>query len=207
MRIVVASDIHSSFSNLRRLIARNKADVLAVCGDITDFSREDVGKFLKVIENFDGTCLVVHGNCDYSDAFEDIENDKVAYIHGKSLEIEGIVFHGLGGSTFTPFNTPSEYDEKYYYRLLQSLNYGENNVLISHSPPYGILDSTHSGINAGSKAIRDFLDRFDYVFCGHIHEARGIAKVGKTEVINPGSLSNGFYAKINLGRESEILSL
>ncbi|MDP1728925.1 MAG: hypothetical protein Q8L27_01840 [archaeon] len=44
------------------------------------------------------------------------------------------------------------------------------------------------GKHAGSKIIRDYVVKIkpDYVFCGHIHEAKGKKILGKTEVYNLG---------------------
>ena len=44
------------------------------------------------------------------------------------------------------------------------------------------------GKHAGSKVILDYIKKYQpkYVFCGHIHEGEGKAKIGKTEVYNLG---------------------
>ncbi len=198
MRIIAISDLHSRFSFLDRLLNREKADVIAVCGDVTDFSKRDVSKFADILESFDSTALVVHGNCDFLDPFFKISGENIRFIHGISYELNGIVFHGTGGSTFTPFNTPSEYPESCYQKILQNFHYGRLNVLISHCPPYGILDLTHSGDRAGSNAIRASIHRFRLVMCGHVHERRGIEIHGNTVIVNPGPLSGGYYAVIDL---------
>ncbi|MCK4647743.1 metallophosphoesterase [Candidatus Pacearchaeota archaeon] len=69
-------------------------------------------------------------------------------------------------------------------------------ILVCHQPPYGILDKVNfpgipenwKGKHAGSKVILDYIKKYQpkYVFCGHIHEAEGKAKIGKTEVYNLG---------------------
>ena len=69
-------------------------------------------------------------------------------------------------------------------------------ILICHQPPYGILDKVtwkeapkhYQGKHAGSKAILNFIQREQppYVFCGHIHEEKGMRKIGKSEVYNLG---------------------
>jgi Icc-related predicted phosphoesterase len=76
-------------------------------------------------------------------------------------------------------------------------NFGFLDILVSHHPPYGYLDKVSSkynppkpwiGKHAGSKTILDYIKKYQpkYVFCGHIHEGEGKAKIGKTEVYNLG---------------------
>ena len=75
--------------------------------------------------------------------------------------------------------------------------FGRNlDILLCHQPPYGILDRVNfpgapkhwQGKHAGSKAILDYIKKKSprYVFCGHIHEGKGKAKIGKTEIYNVG---------------------
>src|SRR3989344_6011937 len=74
--------------------------------------------------------------------------------------------------------------------------FGKVDVLICHQPPYGILDKVNSlfapknwnGGHAGSKVILDYIKKYqpEYVFCGHIHEGKGMKKIGKTKVYNVG---------------------
>ena len=75
-------------------------------------------------------------------------------------------------------------------------NFGRLDILVCHQPPYGYLDKTNSplapknwrGKHAGSKVILDYIRKYKpkYVFCGHIHEGEGIAKIGQTIVYNLG---------------------
>ncbi len=74
--------------------------------------------------------------------------------------------------------------------------FGRVDILVTHVPPYGILDTVNSrlarpewaGRHAGSKAILQYIRRYQprYVFCGHIHEAEGTENVGQTQVYNLG---------------------
>lgn len=77
--------------------------------------------------------------------------------------------------------------------------FGEHDldILLCHSPPYGFLDKVSGkygapkhfiGKHAGSKAILDYIKRKQpgYVFCGHIHEGKGMRKIGKSKVYNVG---------------------
>ncbi|MFH1917904.1 MAG: metallophosphoesterase [Nanoarchaeota archaeon] len=75
--------------------------------------------------------------------------------------------------------------------------FGKVDILVCHQPPYGYLDKVtgkygapkfYRGKHAGSKVILDYIKKHQpkYVFCGHIHEGEGKAKIGKTEVYNLG---------------------
>ena len=59
-------------------------------------------------------------------------------------------------------------------------------VLVSHSPPLGCRDKTHSGARIGSPGLRAYIEREapQLVLCGHCHEAHGEEWLGKTRVIN-----------------------
>lgn len=69
-------------------------------------------------------------------------------------------------------------------------------ILVCHQPPHGIMDRVTAkfapkhwqGKHAGSKLILNYIKKTKprYVFCGHIHEGKGKAKIGKTEVYNLG---------------------
>lgn len=67
-------------------------------------------------------------------------------------------------------------------------------IWVMHSPPYGgILDKTHSGISAGSRAIRKQIEKVQPLITlhGHIHEAPIVSshwaeRIGSTISINPG---------------------
>ena len=62
-------------------------------------------------------------------------------------------------------------------------------VLISHSPPPGVVDVDGSGRHLGSRAIQEAIVRVRprLVVCGHIHASAGQqAMLGATPVVNAG---------------------
>ena len=85
-------------------------------------------------------------------------------------------------------------------------NFGTLDILLCHQPPYRILDKMMNkkgpkhwyGKHAGSKVILDYVKKMQprYVFCGHIHEAKGKKKIGKTEVYNVGCC--GDYVSLDI---------
>jgi len=82
-------------------------------------------------------------------------------------------------------------------RILKWFGKNKIDVLLCHQPPYGVLDKISGkygapkrwwGKYAGSKVILDYIKKKQprYVFCGHIHEGKGMKKIGKTKVYNVG---------------------
>jgi Icc-related predicted phosphoesterase len=86
-------------------------------------------------------------------------------------------------------------------------NFNELDILVCHQPPYGVLDKVKNkfapknwyGKKAGSKLILDYIKskKLRYVFCGHIHEAKGKIKLGETIVINVGCCGDFFILDID----------
>ena len=117
--------------------------------------------------------------------------------HGRRLGRHHVA--GLGYSSPTPFNTPGEYTEAELAKRLARFESLDPLVLICHAPPHGTeLDRVRDGLHAGSKAVRDFVDRVqpEYLFCGHIHEAEGITvPMGKTRATNVGK--RGYLLELN----------
>ncbi len=196
MRLLLLSDIHSDFEKLEIILKEVEFDVVFVAGDFTHFRPSDVFKADEILSKYASLCYAVHGNCDHEQVLQH-RYDVITFIHCRSVPFEDYTLHGIGGSGFTPFNTPSEYSEDEMKGMVEKLNLGERNILLSHCPPKGTLDRTYSGIHAGCGVIRDFAEHFDVILCGHIHEAHGIER-NPTLAVNPGPAMWGRYALINL---------
>jgi Icc-related predicted phosphoesterase len=98
-------------------------------------------------------------------------------------------FFGIGGGIpITPFGSWSyDFSEEEAYDLLNDCPSG--GVLVSHSPPAGVLDASSDGRSLGSQAIRKtiLVNKPSLVVCGHIHGSAGqIDRIGDTTVINAG---------------------
>ena len=79
-------------------------------------------------------------------------------------------------------------NERREKRFVKLLSENKGAILLSHAPPYGYLDKIHSEKHVGSKTLLRAIKRFQppLVLCGHIHEAKGEARIGKTKVYNLG---------------------
>ncbi len=197
MKILCIADIHGDAEKAFEI--KEKVDLVLIAGDITNFGgKKEACEVIETLKSVSSNIFAVPGNCDRKGVLEFLEENEIS-LHGKGKRIEEIGIFGVGGSTKTPFATPFELSEREIAEILEkgykSVRDCRIKILLSHSPPFGILDRTSSGINAGSKAIREFLEknRVNYVICGHIHEARGEANFNNTLVINTGKFSQGCY--------------
>lgn len=108
-------------------------------------------------------------------------------------------------STPTPFATPSEVSESELSQMINTafakVDDFDSLVFVSHTPPLNTkVDVLSSGQHVGSPAVRRFIEKIQPDICltGHIHEARGVDRIGKTVIINPGMLAHGGFARIEL---------
>ena len=203
MRILAISDLHGEYSKMEKIIdTAGDFDIAMIAGDLTHFGPD--AKVKELMEMFDKPVLAIPGNCDQKSIIKALDTSKAINLHGKLEQIGKIRFIGLGGSNFTPFNTPFELSEEEIERVLEGMIYSAENtddhgpiVLLAHAPPHGARDELPFG-HVGSKAILKFADRVDLIVCGHIHEAKGIENIGATMVVNPGEACKGFYALITI---------
>jgi len=213
MRILIVADIHGNRKRTRRLFEEygiKKFDVVIVCGDITQFQGVDVAEeTLSILSRLGEKTLFVPGNCDPPELTKYEELGGALNIHGKSIfiprELDEIEFIGVGGSTPTPFNTWIEYTEEEIAKMLKTPS--TTSILVSHTPPYDTaLDKIWIGRHVGSKIIREFIVREKPILGihAHIHEGRGVDKLGETTIINPGPLQNGYHAIIEVKKPPDI---
>jgi Icc-related predicted phosphoesterase len=112
----------------------------------------------------------------------------------------------------TPWDTPREASEEELAEKIEAmvaqLENVENSIWNFHAPPHDsgldvapALDTSvyppapilRSGelvyVNVGSKAVREAIDKYQPLLGlhGHIHEAKGVRKIGRTMCMNPGS--------------------
>ncbi|HYQ78532.1 MAG TPA: hypothetical protein VEP91_05410 [Solirubrobacterales bacterium] len=115
----------------------------------------------------------------------------------------------FGFSNRTPWDTPRELDEDEIYsrlrRLSDQLETPERAIFNIHVPPYGSsLDTAlevdeelryvmkggrpHE-VSTGSPAVRQIIEEVQPLLSlhGHIHESKGVTRIGRTVAINPGS--------------------
>ena len=205
LRILAVSDFHgqpSANENLMKFLERGY-DCLLLIGDITNFGPMSAAEDLMNRVKATGVpALTVPGNCDPKQILEVLDKHGMN-LHAKCVELNGINFVGFGGSNLTPFNTPFEFQETEIQEELEKLTCapGKKMVLVTHAPPFDTAaDITAQGTHVGSKSIRLFIEQRQPLaaICAHIHEARSTDKLGRTLVVNPGPISKGFAAEIEI---------
>ena len=203
---IVFGDLHNEIQNLQEIMDLDEADGIIVTGDLTFMGgAQDAQKVLETIEALNPKVYAQIGNMDKGEV-TDLLKKKECNLHGEAQKIHPeITLIGVGGSTPTPFNTPSEFSEEKIAALLEEAlakaKDPKNLVLVSHNPPIDTAcDRIENGAHVGSRAVREFIERVQpaICLCGHIHESKGIDMIGKTIVVNPGPLNSGGYAVLAL---------
>lgn len=204
--IVFITDIHGNTAAATAVFDIEDPDYVLIGGDITDLgqSLEGVIPFMSEIP---APTFAVPGNCDSRGIISVIEASDAVSIHNKSIDIGDITVVGLGGSNKTPFGTPFEHTEDEIDEILGGLvskmKKNRFNILVSHAPPYGALDSIAPDVNVGSHSVAKYVKDFDIICCGHIHEQKGIAELNGRICVNPGMGKEGNYALITLDEEND----
>jgi Icc-related predicted phosphoesterase len=184
--LVIMSDTHER----HREVEVPAGDILIHAGDFSCMSRslaafKDFNRWLGELPH--AVKVVIPGNNDYT-----LEDPTSRYLitNAELLINKGTDAFGLHiwGSPTTPlyggaFGMSSEQDRVSLYSQVPP----DTDILITHGPPFGILDwSEWDDQHQGCKALRDAVGRVGpriHIF-GHIHDCYGTAKAGGTLFVN-----------------------
>jgi hypothetical protein len=189
VKLLVFSDIHGDLGALERLM-EIEADYYFAAGDLTSWAR-GLDRCGEILKQHAERMYVLPGNHESAEATARMcEKFGLIHFHGQSFEAGGYYIAGMGYSSPTPFNTPGEYSEKEMALRLEKFAGLKPLVLVCHCPPLGTpLDRVREGVHAGSRAVKEFIDRHQpaIFFSGHIHEAAGtVVRMGATRCFSPG---------------------
>lgn len=155
-------------------------------------------------------CFAAPGNDDAFFVDELIEaSGAIELLEGKVVELDGFEIVTTGWSNETPWHTERELTESGLREKIQpmvdKLADPRRAVFNIHVPPHKTnldqcpeldeeLRPVHQGGNpvmtsAGSTAVRELIETYQPALGlhGHIHEGRGVARLGRTVCVNPGS--------------------
>ncbi|MCF8069802.1 MAG: hypothetical protein K9L30_14575 [Desulfobacterales bacterium] len=161
------------------------------------------------LNGVDVKCILTPGNDDHFEIDEVLKQNSFI-VDGEEKAIWIDDHHemiSLGWSNPTPWNTPRECSEEDLYNKIEALVGGlkniNNSIFNLHAPPHGSgldvapeMDDNMSPKRGGtvmapvgSKAVKKIILKYQPLLGlhGHIHESKGVQKLGKTLCINPGS--------------------
>jgi hypothetical protein len=154
-------------------------------------------------------CILNGGNDDIWEIDDVIDQSPcVTFGEGKALDLDGFHLISMGWTNPTPWDTFREAPEDQLAAKIEAVASQvpdmERTIFNFHAPPYGTgldeapaldasLRPTHGGAvmkPVGSTAVRDAIRKHQPLLSvhGHIHESRGIKRMGRTMAINPGSV-------------------
>ncbi len=195
MKILAFSDVHRAVPAARQLVAASQAaDLVIAAGDFTNH-RKDLAGALALLAGMKTPLIMVPGNNESEDELRAAAPAGATVLHGETVEIDGLRVFGLGYAVpETPFKDWScDLNEAEAAALLTPCK--DVDILISHSPPKGVVDVTAQGVSLGSRAVLDAIHRAQppLVVCGHIHDSWGQrAMVGNSCVVNLGPVGTWF---------------
>lgn len=208
MRLLCITDLHGKSDALKRILAEtNTADAILLGGDITHFgSPQDVQQIVSTIESLGKPVLAVAGNCDSAAIDQRLAQIGVS-LHGRGVALESIGLQGVSG--IPPWNSRMyQFTEEELAEALQAgyaqLPDGLPHAVLAHVPPRKTaVDRIFLGCHVGSTALREFVQRTKprLVICGHVHEGRGIDKIGPTTIVNCGRGGADQYAIVEVDDE------
>lgn len=170
MRILHISDTHSKHYLLKTL---PKADVIIHSGDVSFAgSEEEVMAFMEWFTALPYKYKIFiagnHDDCLFGANIDGLP-ENCFYLCNSGISIEGVYFYGV--PMFMEDAMSGEYDKS-----IQKIP-NKTKVLITHQPPYGVLDSS-ANINYGDRNLLQTVLKIQpkYHLFGHIHDAYGIKK-------------------------------
>ena len=195
MHILAFSDLHLSAGHAETLTeASTEADLVIGAGDFCNM-REGLDEAMEMLQGIMAPMIVVPGNAESADELRAAARPNMTVLHGEGTEVDGLRLFGLGyGVPTTPFGAWScDLSEDEAAKMLAGCEAAD--LLITHSPPKGVVDRTSGGLSVGSTAIHDAILRLGprLVLCGHIHDSWGQSgHIGDTAVHNLGPKPNWF---------------
>ena len=203
MKIVCISDTH----NQHRQIDVPDGDLLIHAGDFSGHGKPaEISAFNQWLGELPHRHkILIAGNHDFlferEPALARSLITEAFYLENEFIEIEGLRIYG---SPATPwfFNWAFNYHRGPEINAIWDRIPQEIHVLITHGPPFGILDQVAHGKQVGCEMLAQWLESQKsppalHVF-GHIHEAAGRIQTDQTTFINACQLDLRYRPQSNL---------
>lgn len=199
MKIVCISDTH----NLHKDLKIPDGDILIHAGDMTCVGGIDE---IKEFNKWLGTLphrhkIIIAGNHDlYFEEESFLAKALITnaiYLNDSGVEIEGL---NIWGSPISPnyqswaFNRERGEAIRKHWEMIPE----DTHILITHCPPFGILDFNDKGKHEGCKDLLEIVQQktkpYLHIF-GHLHDAHGQVKIGDTTFVNASIVNTIQYSK------------
>ncbi len=184
-------------------------DLLIIAGDLTTSDKDyQYRSFYEWLDDQDyNKKIVIAGNHDeycyecYKNKCIPFGMSKVEYLCDSGSEFKGLKIWGSPWTpTFLDWHFMKDHGEP--IRQMWDLIPDDIDILITHGPPFGILDQVNlsskanNGKSAGCEELRNTLDRLKnlklHVF-GHIHEGYGQITVNGVIHVNASIMNEDYY--------------
>jgi Icc-related predicted phosphoesterase len=203
LKIIVIADVHSSREAYEKTVQKAKevqADAICVCGDLTHFgTMEETEEYLSILVQSQTQVFFVPGNLD-PPGIVNAKTKGATCIHATCRIVKDYSFIGLG-ALYRAFEVPEDKIMQWLHKGSSECSQKVHTIIVSHVPPRDTkVDVAFIGGHAGSRNFSRFIidTKPVAVFCGHIHEGRGIDHIGNTVIVNPGAARRGYYAFVKL---------
>ncbi|WP_417885226.1 metallophosphatase domain-containing protein [Zunongwangia sp.] len=195
MRLVILSDTHGKHHELQL----PEGDILIHCGDITEGgSKREIIDFLNWFSSLPHTHKIfIGGNHDFeleklpNKKIQDLIPENITYLQDSGITIKSYRFWG---SAYTPGEANWAFHKDRGKQIKKTWDKIPNStdVLITHTPPYSILDEINNNIHIGcEELLKNVINIKPKIHCfGHSHNEYGQVKLGDTNYINSAILDN-----------------
>lgn len=194
MKFIAISDTHGEHRGLEL----PKGDVIIHAGDFCDHGYEDdMHDFLSWYKALEfETKILIAGNHDFfaaeqSEKFKQILPKEIIYLNDSGVTIKGIK---IWGSPVQPdlvgwaFGKQRGRAMKSHWDLIPE----DIEILITHTPPSGILDKSTSGMSLGCEELSKKMKQLQvkvHVF-GHVHSSYGEVRHEEIHYINASNINS-----------------
>lgn len=183
--LCIIADTHQK----HREITIPQCDILIHCGDFCSFQRDDLNTLEDVdvwfAESPASKVVCIGGNHDFMLESREFQFAHAEFLEDGLIELGGLTIYGSPWcpdlSGFAYYQNEVDLAER-WRRIPEGID-----VLITHTPPQGILDVPSSGsVQLGCPHLREELNRIRpklHVF-GHVHASHGSLKDANTQYFN-----------------------
>lgn len=176
MRILTIADRHPSKS-IKSILNENPVDLICTLGDLHEADLQELA-YIDTMPK-----IGVYGNHCSGNYFDNLH---IINMHLRTFTYQKTIFGGFEGSVrYKESQYAKMYTQEEAFELLK--NFPSVDVMITHSPPYGINDEPDTLSHQGFQALRQYVKekKPHYLLHGHTYPTKETmtTKLYDTEII------------------------